>query len=73
MRVCPDPAILQIMAVSIAVLTETQRKELLANLESDLLVKAKTERSPTERADAVRRALSGRRLPLRVTKGEYRP
>ncbi len=73
MRVCPDPAILRIMAVSIAVLTETQRKELLANLESGLLVKAKTERSPTERADAVRRAMSGRRLPLRVTKGEYRP
>jgi hypothetical protein len=61
------------MAVSIALLTETQRKELLANIEAGLLVKAKTTRSPTERADAARRAMSGRRLPLRVTKGEYRP
>ena len=73
MHVCRDPAILRIMAVSIAVLSETQRQELLANIEAGLLVRAKTERSPSERADAVRRAMSGRRLPLRVTKDEYRP
>ena len=57
MHVCRDPAILQIMAVSIAALTETQRQELRANIEAGLLVKAKTERSPSERADAVRRAM----------------
>ena len=61
------------MAVAIAALTDGQRRDLLANIESGLLVKAKTKRSPTERAEVVRRAMSGRRLPLRVTKGEYRP
>jgi ribulose 1,5-bisphosphate carboxylase large subunit-like protein len=57
------------MAVTARTLTEEQKRRLL----EAHLVKPKVERSPEERAEAVLRATSGRRLPLRVTKDEYRP
>ena len=57
------------MAVIAPTLTGEQRRLLLESR----LVKAKVARSPSERADAVRLATSGLRLPARVTKDEYRP
>jgi hypothetical protein len=57
------------MAVTARTLTDEQRQQLL----EAHLVKPKVERSPEERAQAVLRVTSGRRLPLRVTKDEYRP
>ena len=57
------------MAATVHTLTDEQRRELL----EAHLVKPKVERSPEERAQAVLRVTSGRRLPLRVTKDEYRP
>jgi hypothetical protein len=57
------------MAATVHTLTDEQRRALL----EAHLVKPKVERSPEERAQAVLRVTSGRRLPLRVTKDEYRP
>ena len=57
------------MAVTARTLTDEQRQRLL----EAHLVKPKVERSPEERAEAVLRVTNGRRLPLRVTKDEYRP
>ena len=57
------------MAATVHPLTDQQRRALL----EAHLVKPKVERSPEERAEAVLRATSGRRLPLQVTKDEYRP
>lgn len=57
------------MAMTSRTLTDEQRGQVL----EAYLVKAKGERSPSERAEAVRRVTSGLRLPRRVTKADYRP
>ena len=57
------------MAVTTHTLTDEQKRRLL----EAHLVKPKVQRSSEERAKAVLRVTSGRRLPLRVTKDEYRP
>ena len=57
------------MAMTARTLTDEQRQQVL---EADL-VRPKSERSPSERAEAARRAMSGRRLPRPVTRADYRP
>ena len=57
------------MAMNARTLTDEQRRQVL----EAYLVKAKGERSLSERAEAARRAMSGRRLPRPVTKADYRP
>ena len=58
-----------VMVVTVRTLTDEQRRQMLAAY----LVKPKSERSPSERAEAVRRATSGLRLGRPVTKDDYRP
>ena len=50
-------------------LTDEQRRQVL----EAYLVKPKSERSPRERAEAARQAMSGLRLPTPVMKDDYRP
>lgn len=57
------------MAMTARTLTDEQRRQVL----EAYLVKPKSERSPSERAEAARRAMSGLRLPRPVTKADYRP
>jgi hypothetical protein len=57
------------MAATVHTLTDEQKRALL----EAHLVEPKVERSREERAEAVLQVTSGRRLPLRVTKDEYRP
>jgi len=57
------------MAMTTRTLTDEQRRQVL----EAYLVKPKSERSPSERAKAARRAMSGLHLPRPVTKADYRP
>jgi hypothetical protein len=57
------------MAMTVRTLTDEQRQQVL----EAYLVKPRSERSPSERADASRRATSGLCLPRPVTKDDYRP
>jgi hypothetical protein len=57
------------MAMTVRTLTDEQQRQVL----EAYVVKPKSERSPSERAEAARRAMSGVRLPRPVMKDDYRP
>ena len=63
------PAYFTVMAMTVRTFTDEQRRQVL----EAYLVKPKSERSPSERAEAARRAMSGLRLPTPVMKADSRP
>lgn len=67
-RAVTCPAYPWVMAMTVRTLTDEQRRQVL----EAYLVKPRSVLSPSERAEAVRRAMSGLRLPRPVTKADYR-